>query len=56
MAERGEFFETPLARFATATVHPSAILRAPEPAQRQEAFEAFVRDLKAVRRMMDRAT
>jgi len=31
------------------TVHPSALLRMPEPAARQEARELFVRDLKRIR-------
>lgn len=29
-----------------ATIHPSAILRAPDAASRQEAMESFIADLK----------
>jgi DNA polymerase len=45
---RGEFIDTELAPLVTATVHPSSILRAPDDAARQEATEAFVRDLRGV--------
>jgi hypothetical protein len=30
-------------------VHPSAILRAPDPVQRRADYEAFVKDLEGVR-------
>jgi uracil-DNA glycosylase family protein len=35
-----------------ATVHPSSILRAPDPAAREHEFEAFVEDLGAVARLL----
>ena len=45
---RGEFIEWDRAPLATATVHPSSILRAPDDAARHAAMAAFVRDLQAV--------
>ena len=53
LQERGRFFEHSIAKSVTATVHPSAILRAPTPEQRHVAYEAFVADLKAVRRKLE---
>jgi uracil-DNA glycosylase family protein len=44
--DRGRPIESELADFVTVTVHPSSILRAGD--QRQEAYEAFVRDLTSV--------
>jgi uracil-DNA glycosylase len=52
---RGRFFEHSIAKSVTATVHPSAILRAPTPEQRHAAYEAFVADLKAVRKKLESA-
>jgi DNA polymerase len=51
--DRGKFFEHPKARAVTATVHPSAVLRAPDEEARHKAYAAFVDDLKAVRRKLD---
>ena len=55
LQERGRFFEHSIAKSVTATVHPSAILRAPTPEQRHAAYDAFVADLKAVRRKLESA-
>jgi uracil-DNA glycosylase len=55
LKERGRFFEHSVAKSVTATVHPSAILRAPTPEQRHAAYEAFVADLKAVRKKLESA-
>jgi uracil-DNA glycosylase family protein len=49
---RGEFIETDLEPLVTATVHPSSILRAPDDRARREAMEAFVRDLRAVAKVL----
>ena len=49
---RGELLETPLAPFATATVHPSSILRAPDEQSREAEYAAFVDDLRAVARLI----
>jgi DNA polymerase len=46
--ERGRPIESDLAPLVTATIHPSAILRAPDDETRQEERAAFVRDLKIV--------
>jgi DNA polymerase len=43
---RGEFLESPLAPSVTATIHPSAILRAPDEETRRIEFAKFVADLK----------
>jgi uracil-DNA glycosylase family protein len=49
LEERGRFFEHPMAKLVTATVHPSAILRAPDAERRHAGYQAFVADLKGVR-------
>jgi len=54
LAQRGKFFEHPMARLVTATVHPSAILRAPDSEAREAQYAAFVADLKAVKRRLSR--
>ena len=46
--QRGQLVESTLAPFATATVHPSSILRAPDTKARHEQKNAFVDDLKKV--------
>jgi len=56
LQERGRFFPYASAEAVTATVHPSAILRAPDPAQRQLDYTEFVKDLTAVRKWLQRAT
>jgi uracil-DNA glycosylase family protein len=55
LRDRGRFFEHPIAESVTATVHPSAILRAPDAERRQADYVAFVKDLKAVRKRMTKA-
>jgi uracil-DNA glycosylase family protein len=51
--QRGQFVESPLAPLATATVHPSSILRAPDDEARRRERRAFVEDLRAVARVLD---
>jgi uracil-DNA glycosylase family protein len=46
--QRGEFFASELAPFVTATIHPSAILRAPDDVSREHEFGEFVADLRRV--------
>jgi DNA polymerase len=41
--------EHSLARLVTSTIHPSAILRAPDEESRRAEYQAFVADLKKVR-------
>ena len=55
LQERGRFFPHPLAASVTATIHPSAILRSPDAAQRLADYGAFLEDLKAVRQRMTEA-
>jgi uracil-DNA glycosylase len=52
---RGEFIDSPLAPHVTATIHPSAILRAPDEAARAEEMKKFIRDLKKVATVIARA-
>jgi uracil-DNA glycosylase family protein len=49
---RGEMLDSDLAPFVTATVHPSAILRAPDDEARMEQREAFTEDLRSVARAL----
>jgi len=46
--QRGRFVSSPLAPLVTATVHPSAILRAPDDETRRAERGRFVADLKKV--------
>jgi uracil-DNA glycosylase len=48
--ERGLFVRNSWAPHVTSTVHPSAILRAPDEQQRHIEYEKFVADLKKVQR------
>jgi uracil-DNA glycosylase len=52
--QRGEFVTSALAPFVTATVHPSAILRAPDDAARREERRRFVEDLRKVAAVLAR--
>jgi uracil-DNA glycosylase family protein len=49
--QRGQRIQSPLAAYVFATVHPSSILRAPDPASRKAQMQAFVADLKAIARV-----
>ena len=46
--ERGRPIDSELAPLVTATIHPSAILRAPDDATREEERAAFAKDLEIV--------
>jgi uracil-DNA glycosylase family protein len=46
--QRGEWIESDLADYVTATIHPSAILRQRDEESRHEEMAAFVRDLELV--------
>jgi DNA polymerase len=46
--QRGELFPQPAGHVITATVHPSSILRAPDPARREAEMAAFTNDLRLV--------
>src|SRR3954470_7378537 len=54
--DRGKFFDSTLAPLVSLTVHPSAILRAPDSAARKEARDEFVKDLKQFARKLKRTT
>jgi len=49
---RGELLDSDLAPVVSATIHPSAILRAPDDAARVREREAFAEDLRAVARAL----
>jgi DNA polymerase len=49
--ERGQFLPHPWAPHATSTIHPSAILRAPDSDQRKIEYDRFVEDLIGVRKL-----
>ncbi len=50
--ERGRFIEHALAPHVTSTVHPSAVLRAPDAEQREIEYRHFVEDLQKVRELL----
>jgi uracil-DNA glycosylase len=52
--ERGKFVAHPWAPHVIATIHPSAILRAPEEDQRHAEFAQFLADLNLVRKRLER--
>jgi uracil-DNA glycosylase family protein len=52
LRDRGQFVDSRLGPPATATVHPSSILRVDDD-EREDAMKAFIADLKAVRRRLD---
>jgi uracil-DNA glycosylase family protein len=54
--DRGQFVTHPWAPHATSTIHPSAILRAPDEQQRHLEYERFVADLKKVRHVIRNGT
>ncbi|HEV8385048.1 MAG TPA: UdgX family uracil-DNA binding protein [Candidatus Acidoferrales bacterium] len=49
---RGEWVSSPLAEYVTATVHPSAILRAPDEETRHAEIERFIADLKKIAKLL----
>jgi hypothetical protein len=53
LKERTRFFVHSMAQSVTATIHPSSVLRSPDPKQREADYAAFLKDLKAVRRKLD---
>jgi uracil-DNA glycosylase family protein len=50
--QRGELLDSELAPIVSATIHPSAILRGPDEATRQQEREAFAADLANVARAL----
>jgi uracil-DNA glycosylase family protein len=51
--QRGEFLEPDFAPLATATVHPSSLLRIDDEEERRQARRDFVRDLRKVANRLD---
>ncbi len=47
---RGRAWSTPLAATVFVTVHPSALLRHPDPAEREREYRRFVEDLQSIRK------
>jgi len=52
--QRGQFVESPLAPFVFATFHPSALLRLREEEEREAAFKQLVKDLKLIKKALER--
>ncbi|MBV9771749.1 MAG: UdgX family uracil-DNA binding protein, partial [Bryobacterales bacterium] len=50
--ERGQFVANSFGPHVTSTVHPSAILRAPDEQQRHNEYQQFVDDLKKVQHLL----
>ena len=50
--QRGELVDSDIAPVVTATIHPSAILRAPDEETREAERRAFAADLESVRRAL----
>jgi uracil-DNA glycosylase family protein len=48
MRERGKLVATPWAEQTLITIHPSALLRAPDPDAREQGFALFVRELTSL--------
>jgi uracil-DNA glycosylase len=51
-SQRGQLVDSELAPYATATVHPSSILRAPDDEAREAQTAAFVKDLKKIAKLI----
>jgi DNA polymerase len=51
--ERGQPIKSTLAPVVIATVHPSSILRAPDDAAREQAFQGLVADLRVAARALE---
>jgi uracil-DNA glycosylase len=54
MQQRGQVLPSTLAPQAVATIHPSAVLRAPDSEGRREAYDMLVADLKVVARTLSK--
>jgi DNA polymerase len=54
MANRGQVLPSTIAEHVVATIHPSAVLRAPDSEGRRAAYQMLVADLKVVAKAMKR--
>jgi uracil-DNA glycosylase family protein len=52
--ERGRFVKHPWAPFVTSTIHPSAVLRAPDEEQRHDEYRKLVEDLRKVKEALEK--
>ena len=52
MQQRGQVLPSAIAKHVVATIHPSAVLRAPDSEGRREAFEMLVSDLRVVAKLL----
>ena len=52
---RGQWLESEIAEKVIATIHPSAILRTPDPSMREEQYRSFVGDLVTIGHEMHNA-
>ena len=50
----GQFVDSPLAPHVFATLHPSALLRLKEEEEKEAAFAQLVKDLKLIRKALER--
>ena len=50
MQQRGRVLESPVSPRTLATIHPAAVLRAPDEEGRRQAFASLVKDLKVVKK------
>lgn len=48
LRDRGQIFETEFCAKTFVTVHPSSLLRAPSETEREAAYAAFIKDLRAI--------
>jgi uracil-DNA glycosylase len=55
MQNRGKLLSSPLAPRVVATIHPSAVLRAPDSDGRRAAYEMLVADLKVVAKAVEQS-
>jgi DNA polymerase len=53
--QRGRFVDSPLAPRVFATLHPSALLRLRDEAEKEEAFKHFVKDLSLIKTALSTA-
>jgi DNA polymerase len=50
---RGEFIASPLAPHVMATIHPSSLLRAPDPETRAREFTRFIAELRTIADLLE---
>jgi DNA polymerase len=55
MQSRGQVHTSALAERVVATIHPSAVLRAPDSEGRRLAYESLVADLKVVAKVLKKS-